>query len=179
MVEGAAQKAVDNVMSQCQSQQQLVIDSMNGSVEKAVNKAVGGLTSEVHNRMLLWEGQMETQLKSQIQQHWDIFEKKWMEKIVEPDSKETTITLAGHRMRQSAQHEMEKTWKDRMEEEDKITTNKVETLHSQVVRLSEEVVCMKNRHHGSAASTVAASTGSVESTNKFGARIPLLPPVSN
>ena len=73
MMEGAAQKAVDNVMSQFQSQQQLLIDSTNGSVEKAVSNAVGGLTSELHNRMRLWEGQMETQVKSQTQQHWDIF----------------------------------------------------------------------------------------------------------
>ena len=51
-------------MSPLQSKQQLLIDSMNGSVEKAVNKAVGGLTSELRNRRLLWEGQMETQLKS-------------------------------------------------------------------------------------------------------------------
>ena len=68
-----------------------------------------------------------------------------MEKIVEPDSKETTTTSAEHLIRQSAQHEMEKLWKDRMEKEDKITTNKVETLHSHVVRLSEEVVCMKKQ----------------------------------
>ena len=47
-----------------------------------------------------------------------------------------------------------------MEKEDKITTNRVETLKSQVLRLSEEVVCMKNRHRGSASSTAAASTGS-------------------
>ena len=44
MIEGAAPKAVDKVMSQSQSQQQLLIDSMNGSVEKAVSNAVGGLT---------------------------------------------------------------------------------------------------------------------------------------
>ena len=75
---------------------------------------------------------------------------------MEPDSKE----LAEHRIRQSLQNEMEKFWKDRMENKDQSTTKKVETLHSQVLRLSEEVVCMKNRHHGSAASTVAAFTGS-------------------
>ena len=74
-------------MSPSQSKQHFLIDSMNGSVEKAVNEAVGGLTSELHKRMRLWERQMETQLKRQIQQHCDIFEKKWMEKIVEPDSR--------------------------------------------------------------------------------------------
>ena len=52
---------------------------------KAVNQ-VGGLTSELHNRMQQWECRMETQMKTQIQQHWDIFEKKWEEQIVEPES---------------------------------------------------------------------------------------------
>ena len=96
-----------------------------------------------------------------------------MEKIVEPDSTEATTTLAEHRIRASVQHEMEKNWKDRMEKEDKITTNKVETLHSQIVRLSEEAVCMKNTHHESAASTVAASTASGGSTSNFAA--PVMP----
>ena len=66
-----------------------------------------------------------------------------MEKIVEPDSKEATTTVAEHRIRTSVQTEVEKVWKDSMEEENKITTNTVETLHSQVARLSEEVVDMK------------------------------------
>ena len=43
-----------------------------------------------------------------------------------------------------------------MEREDKITENNIETPRSDVVRLraklTEEVVCMKNRHQGSAAS---------------------------
>ena len=74
----------------------LLIDSMNGTVEKPVSNAVGGLTSELHNRMRLWEGQMETQLKSQIQQHWDIFEEKWEDNIVqlEPGSKEGAGAMA-------------------------------------------------------------------------------------
>ena len=46
-----------------------------------------------------------------------------------------------------------------MEREDKIHTNNVETLLSELASLSEEVVCLKSRSHGSAASTVAASTG--------------------
>ena len=47
---------------------------------------------------------------------------------------------------------VEKNLKERNEKEDKMTTNKYETLHSQVARLSEE-------HNGSAASTVLASSG--------------------
>ena len=54
-------------------------------------------------------------------------------------------TLAEHRIRKREQFEMAKIWKHRMEKEDKITTNKYETSHSQVARLSEEIVGMKSR----------------------------------
>ena len=37
LMEGAAQKAVGNVMVQLQAQQQFLIDNMNGSVKEAVN----------------------------------------------------------------------------------------------------------------------------------------------
>ena len=64
---------------------------------------------------------------------------------LERGSKGGTLTAAEHRIRHSVRSEKEKIWKDRMEKEDKITTNSVETLKSQVLRLNEEVVCMKNR----------------------------------
>ena len=61
-----------------------------------------------------------------------------------------------------------------MDKEDRITTNTIDALRSDVVRpsakLSQEVVCMRSRHHGSAASTVAGSTGSGGSTGNFAAR---------
>ena len=90
-IQRAIHPMVDYVLSQIQSQQQPSVDSMKGS----------------DNQMQLWEGQMETQLKTQIHQHWDTFEKRWTDKIVEPDSKEGTITAAEHRIRLSVQNEME------------------------------------------------------------------------
>ena len=66
---------------------------------------------------------------------------------------------------------MEKVWKDRMEREDKITTNKVETLKSELRRLSEEVVCMKNRPNGSGAIVVEFFTGSGGSARNFAAHV--------
>ena len=120
---------------------------------------------------------METQIDSKIQHHWEVFEKKWEDKIVqlEPGSKEGTITMTENRMCTNVQKEMEKVWRERMDREDKITTTNIETLRSEVhledirmsARLNEEVVCMKNRHQGSAASTVAASTGSGGSARNF------------
>ena len=56
-------------------------------------------------------------------------------------------------------------------EKDKITANECETCHSQVERLSEEIVGLKNRHNGSAASTVAASSGSGGSISNFAAHV--------
>ena len=55
---------------------------------------------------------------------------------------------------------MDRNWKERMEKEDKIVTNKVETLHSTVDRLEQEVTNLKGKGSFSAASTVAASSES-------------------
>ena len=58
-----------------------------------------------------------------------------------------------------------------MEKEVKILTNKYETINSQVERLNHEVVNLKERKLGSAASTVAASSGSGGSTSNFTAHV--------
>ena len=55
---------------------------------------------------------------------------------------------------------MDRNWKERMEKEDKIVTNKVETSHSMVDRLEQEVTNLEGKGGFSAASTVAASSGS-------------------
>ena len=63
----------------------------------------------------------------------------------------------------AVQRDADEKWKNRMANDDKIIANTVEVLRSEVKRLSakmaEEVVCLKNRHHGSAASTVSGSAG--------------------
>ena len=81
-----------------------------------------------------------------IWHQWETFERK-CEKIaqLEPGSKEGLTTLSEHRMRTSVQTEME-IWAERMEKEDKIMTNKYETLNLQVVRLSQEIFNLKERH---------------------------------
>ena len=47
-----------------------------------------------------------------------------------------------------------------MENEDKITNGKIESLHSVVNRLEQEVTTLKGKHSISGASTVATSSGS-------------------
>ena len=98
---------------------------MNGSVEKAVNSAVTCLTSALRSRMQVWEGHVGTQIDSRIRRHWVAFEKKWEDKIVqlEPGSTEGAIAMAESRIRKSVQKEMEGVWRDRMEREEKVTTN--------------------------------------------------------
>ena len=80
-------------------------------------------------------------------------------KIVQPDNKEAVFTQAEHRIKMAVQRDADERWRNHMDKEDKITTNTIEVLRSDVVtlwaKLSEEVVCMESRHHGSAASTVA------------------------
>ena len=62
-----------------------------------------------------------------------------------------------------------------MENEDKSTANATEVLRSDLNKMSakmaEEVVCIKSRHQGSAASTVSGSTGSGCSVGNFSYRM--------
>ena len=55
---------------------------------------------------------------------------------------------------------LDKNWKDRMENEDKITNGKIESLHSLCNRLEQEETTLKGKHSISAASTMATSSGS-------------------
>ena len=94
---------------------------------------------------------------------------------MEPDDKEAVVTQAEHRIKLAVQRDADERWRHRMDKEDRIPTNTIEALRSDVVRLSaqlsEEVVCLRSRHHGRAASTVAGSTGSAGSTGNFAARV--------
>ena len=71
MMEGAAQKAVDDAMTRLESQQQRLIDRLDGSVEKAANTAAGSLTTELYDPMQKWESQMGAQMQTQMQNHWE------------------------------------------------------------------------------------------------------------
>ena len=61
-----------------------------------------------------------------------------------------------------------------MANEDKITTKTIEVLRPEVngmsAKMAEEVVCLKNSHHGSAASTVSRSRESGGSAGNFAGR---------
>ena len=65
---------------------------------------------------------------------------------------------------------------ERMEKEDMYMTNMYmtnmyETLHTQVERMSPEIVNLREQNNGSAASTVAASSGSGGCTSNFAAHV--------
>ena len=78
----------------------------------------GTVRASTNVRTISHHLEMEAHLFSLTQQDKDIFEKKWTEKIVEPDSKEGTIAAAEDRIRVNVKNDMEKIWKDRMEKED-------------------------------------------------------------
>ena len=88
-------------------------------------------------------------------------------KIVQPDDKEAAVAQAEHLIRMAV-HADER-WKNRMANEDKITTNAIEVprsdLNKMSAKMAEDVVCLKSRHQGS-----AASTGSGGSVGNFAAR---------
>ena len=95
--------------------------------------------------------------------------------MVQADDKEAVITQAEHRIEMALQRDAEERWKNRMANEDKITTNTIEVLRSDLKRISaemaEEVVCMQSSHHGSAATTVSGSRGSGGSAGNFAGRL--------
>ena len=75
------------------------------------------------------------------------------------------------------QRDADERWKHRMANEDKITTNTIEVLRSDLngisAKMAGEVVCMMSRHQGSAASTVSGSSGSGGSAGNFAVRLAL------
>ena len=95
------------------------VDQRDKCIVDSLDFVVKGISESLDGRM--------TNLKGRTQHQRETFERKWEDKIVqlEPGSKEGTISLAEHRIRTSVQTEMEKTWMERMEKEDKINTNKV------------------------------------------------------
>ena len=114
-------------------------------------------------------------LEQRVQELRKTFEDKWSEKVVHPDDKEAVICSAEFRIRRAVQQDEDERWKKRMANEDKITTNAIETLRSDFneirTKMACEVVSLKNRNQGSAASAVSGSTGSGGSGGHFAARI--------
>ena len=55
-------------------------------------------------------------------------------KKVQPDDKEAAITQAEHRIRMVVQRDADERWKDRMANEDKITTNAFKVLRSDLMQ---------------------------------------------
>ena len=74
----------------------------------------------MHGRMTNWE--------SKCSSGGSTLHRSGSTKLVQPGSVEGTLSLAEHRIRMSVRTEMDKTWSDRLEKEDKIVLNKYETL---------------------------------------------------
>ena len=72
-------------------------------------------------------------LEQRVQEQWKTFENKWTEKIVQPDDKEAVICQAEFRIRRAVQKDEDERWKNRMAN-DKITTNAIETLRSELIK---------------------------------------------
>ena len=95
-------------MTRLESQQQRLVDHMDGSVAKTVNAAVGGLITELYGQMQKWESQMGTQ--TQMQSPLDILRKE----VGEPNcAAENGVTSAAEcRLRLSTQTKIKMDGKD-------------------------------------------------------------------
>ena len=134
---------------------------LDESLKLAVNEAVCKLSGDLHRDLINWEMKMDDKVKAQLLNHQSRIREEMGElrsPQLEPGSRDGVISSAEFRIR--FEETVDKNWKDRMEKEDKIMINKVETLHSIVDRLEQEVTTLKGRHSISAASTVATSSGS-------------------
>ena len=93
---------------------------------------------------------------------------------MQPDDQEAAITQAEHRIRMAVQRDADERWKNRMADEDLITTSAIEVLRSDLNEMSakipEKVVCVRSRHQGSAVSTVSGSTCCGGSVGNFASR---------
>ena len=133
------------------------------SLKLAAEDAVGRRSGELYHNLKNWETKLEDKMQTHLNEHRADFEKKkWENKIeqLEPGSTDGVISLAEFRIRTEVKNTVDKNWKDRMENEDNITNGKIESLHSMVNRLEQEVTTLKGKHSISAASTVATSSGS-------------------
>ena len=115
---------------------------LNESLTLAVTKAVCKLSGDLHRELILWEAKMDDKVKTQLMNHRSEFEKKWESKIaqLEPGSLEGVISSAEFCIQKKVEETVDKNWKDRMEKEDKIMINKVETLHSRLPLGVEAVI---------------------------------------
>ena len=77
------------------------------------------------------------------------------------DDKEAAVTQAEFRIRVAVLKDAEERWKTRVENE----------VTEMSAKMAEEVVCVKNRHQGSAASTVSWSTGNSGNVGNFASRL--------
>ena len=115
---------------------------------KAVSESVD---TKIKNLSASVDGKLDN-LEKRVQEQWETFENKWTEKLVHPDDQEAAITQAEFRIRVTVQKGVEERRKTRMENEDKITTNAIEVLRSDLNKMSakmaEEVVCEKRQASG-------------------------------
>ena len=81
MMAAAAKIAVDDELRRIDSQRTELGRRNERLCGEGHGAAMKVQTADLHERMTKWETQMssqiQTQMKAQIQQHWNIFEKKW------------------------------------------------------------------------------------------------------
>ena len=90
-------------------------DQRMAARDQRVLEQLGGMVRGVSDAL---EGRM-SDLETRMQNQWTVFEKKWIDKIVEPEDREAAVSKAEHRIRVAVQKDVEK-WRSRMERDDKI-----------------------------------------------------------
>ena len=140
LADDVAGKSVTKTMQRMQAEndrrEENLFSRLQVSLKSAAEDAVGRLSGELYHNLKNWEAKLEDKMQTHLNEHRSDSEKKWENKIeqLEPGSTDGVISLAEFRIRTEVQKTVDKNWKDRMENEDKITNGKIESLHSMVNR---------------------------------------------
>ena len=143
------EKAVSKIMQRMQAdndrREENLFSRLQVSLKSAAEEAVGRLSAELYHNLKSWEAKMDNKMQTHLNNHRLDFEEKWGNTLaqLELGSKDGVISMAEFRIRSEVQKTVDKNWKDRMENEDKVTTGKIESLHSIVNRLEQEVTTLK------------------------------------
>ena len=123
----AAKEMMTLLVKDAEKRVQRLVDRLTSDFDQRDKRLMEHLDTVVKGISESIEGRM-TNLEATMQNQWTAFEKKWVEKIVEPDSKKGTTALAEYRIRTSVQTEMEKIRAERIGKRDKIMTIKVRDI---------------------------------------------------
>ena len=105
------------------------LESLMKNLSESVDITIKHLSDTVDGKMVT--------LEQRVHERWKTLEDMWSEKVVHPYDEEAVFCSAEFRIWRAVQQDEEERWKKRMANEDKITTNAIETLRSDLNKMKD------------------------------------------